>query len=175
MPASSERSTERVLLVGMMGAGKTTIGRRLARKLSRPFIDSDQQVELRTGRTVREIFEADGEPAFRVLEADALEDALATPSPSVIAAAGGTVLSEGNRDRMREGGVVVWLRADPDVLAGRVRSGVHRPLLADDPAQVLRDLDAQRRDLYDAVADHIVDTTDRAPDEVVAELLKVVS
>lgn len=158
----------------MMGAGKTTIGRRLARKLSRPFIDSDQQVEIRTGRTVREIFEAEGEPAFRVLETEALEEALATPSPSVIAAAGGTVLSDVNRERMREAGTVVWLRADPDALARRVRAGVHRPLLADDPAQVLRDLDAQRRDLYQTVADVVVDTTDRAPDEVLDELMELV-
>jgi shikimate kinase len=158
----------------MMGAGKTTIGRRLARRLSRPFIDSDQQVELRTGRTVREIFESDGEPAFRVLEADALEEALDTPSPSVIAAAGGTVLSEANRDRMRAGGTVVWLRADPDTLARRVRAGGHRPLLADDPAQVLRDLDAARRDLYGEVAHVVIDTTERVPDEVVDELVKVV-
>ena len=159
----------------MMGAGKTTLGRRLARKLGRPFIDSDQQIEVTTGRTVREIFEADGEPVFRALEAEALADALATTSPSVIAAAGGTVLSEENRARMREGGQVIWLRADPDVLAERVRNGVHRPLLADDPAQVLHDLDAARRELYQEVADHVVDTAGRSPDEVLAEVERLVA
>ena len=164
-----------MVLVGMMGAGKTTLGRRLARKLGRPFIDSDQQIEVTTGRTVREIFEADGEPVFRALEAEALADALATTSPSVIAAAGGTVLSEENRARMREGGQVIWLRADPDVLAERVRNGVHRPLLADDPAQVLHDLDAARRELYEEVADHVVDTAGRSPDEVLAEVERLVA
>ncbi len=157
-----------------MGAGKTTIGRRLARTLGRPFIDSDQQIEARTRRTVREIFEADGEAAYRILETEALTDALDTASPSVIAAAGGTVLSPVNRERMRAAGRVVWLRADPDVLAERVRNGVHRPLLADDPTNVLRELDAARRDLYEAVADHIVDTSGRTPDEVLDEVQRLV-
>lgn len=155
----------------MMGAGKTTLGQRLARILGRPFVDSDQQVEARTGRTVREIFESDGEPAFRALETDALADALAMEEPAVIAAAGGTVLSDLNRSRMRDGGTVVWLRADPAVLADRVRNGSHRPLLAQDPAQRLRDLDAQRRDLYADVADHVIDTSGRGADEVVSELV----
>ncbi|HVM54230.1 MAG TPA: shikimate kinase [Acidimicrobiales bacterium] len=163
-----------MVLVGMMGAGKTTVGRRLARRLGRPFIDSDLQVEARTGRTVREIFEADGEPAFRSLETEALAEALATSSPCVIAAAGGTVLSEINRERMRSGATVIWLRADPAELAERVRSGVHRPLLADDPAAVLRDLEAERRTLYEAVADHVVDTSGRDPDAVLADLEQLV-
>ena len=163
------------MLVGMMGAGKTTLGRRLARKLGRPFIDSDQQIEATTGRTVREIFEADGEPAFRTLETAALADALETTSPSIIAAAGGTVLSDVNRERMRSAGRVIWLRADPDVLAERVRNGVHRPLLADDPATVLHDLDAARRELYEDVADHVVDTAGRTPEEVLTEVERLVA
>ena len=158
-----------------MGAGKTTIGRRLARTLHRPFIDSDQQVEAQTGRTVREIFETDGEDAYRVIESDVLAEALDTRSPSVIAAAGGTVLRESNRARMRDAGTVVWLRADPDVLVERVRNGVHRPLLADDPARVLHDLDVARRDLYAEVADHVVDTAGRSPEDIVDELVKLVA
>lgn len=166
---------DHVVLVGMMGAGKTTIGRRLARRLERPFVDSDEQVEARTGRTVREIFESDGEAAFRKLETEALCEALASDTPSVVAAAGGTVLAEVNRDAMREAGTVVWLRADPAVLAERVRNGVHRPLLADDPANVLRKLDADRRDLYEAVAHHVVDTAKRKPEDVVDAIFRVVS
>jgi shikimate kinase len=163
-----------VVLVGMMGAGKTTIGRRLARRLERPFVDSDEQVEARTGRTVREIFEADGEPAFRRIETEALCEALGSVTPSVIAAAGGTVLAEVNREAMRHAGTVVWLRADPSVLARRVRNGTHRPLLADDPDAVLRKLDADRRDLYEAVAHHVVDTADQRPEAVVDAIVEVV-
>lgn len=159
----------------MMGAGKTTLGRRLARRLSRPFIDSDQQIEARTGRTVREIFESDGEPAFRALETDALAEALATSSPCVVAAAGGTVLSEVNRERMHALGTVVWLRAAPSELANRVRNGTHRPLLAEDPEATLHRLAEQRGALYAQLADHIVDTTGRAPDDIVDELCALVT
>jgi shikimate kinase len=159
----------------MMGAGKTTIGRRLARRLGWPFVDSDEQIEARTGRTVREIFEADGEPTFRDLEAEALADALASTTPSVVAAAGGTVLRDDNRDRMRGAGTVVWLRADPSVLADRVKHGVHRPLLQDDPAAVLQRLDGERRDLYAEVADRVIDTAGRNPDDIVDEIAALVS
>ena len=158
------------MLVGMMGAGKTTLGRRLARRLGRPFIDSDQQIEARTGRTVREIFEADGEAAFRALETDALADALATESPSIVAAAGGTVLSDVNRARMHELGTVVWLRADPAELATRVRNGTHRPLLATDPEATLRTMAETRGALYEGLADHIIDTSGRLPDDIIDEL-----
>ena len=159
----------------MMGAGKTTLGRRLARRLSRPFLDSDQQIEMRTGRTVREIFESDGEPAFRALESDALAEALATASPSVVAAAGGTVLREVNRERMREHGTVIWLRADPSELAQRVRNGTHRPLLAEDPEATLHRLATERSELYNEVADHIVDTSGRAPEDIIDELCALVA
>src|SRR5258705_11543535 len=100
-----------LVLVGMMGAGKTTVGSRLARRLDRPFVDSDVQVEGRAGRTVRQIFEAEGEAAFRALESEVLAEALGSEEPAVIAAAGGTVLDPNNRRRMREGGTGVYLSA----------------------------------------------------------------
>jgi shikimate kinase len=155
-----------IVLVGMMGSGKTTVGSRLARRLGRAMIDSDAQVEARTGRTVREIFESDGEAAYRVLETEALAAALAAEEPAVIAAAGGAVLDPINRQRMHEAGVVVWLRADADVLADRATTGDHRPLLADDPHGTMRRLEAERRPLYEEVADHTVDVGDVDPDEV---------
>ena len=123
-----------VYLVGLMGAGKTTVGRLLAERTGRPFLDSDQAIERDTGRTVAEIFATDGEAAFRSLETQVLRDMLDRDEPAVIAAAGGTVLDATNRARMRARGTVVWLRVDPALLPERVHGSIHRPLLADDPA-----------------------------------------
>ena len=155
-----------IVLVGMMGAGKTTVGRWLAQRLQRPFVDSDELVEARTGHTVRELFELGGEAGFRAEESAALADALAAPEPQVVAAAGGTVVDPHNRALMRrasaEGGIVVWLRADAGVLAGRVGGGNHRPLLADDALGTLTALAESRQPLYLEVADV---TIDQAGDE----------
>jgi shikimate kinase len=164
-----------VVLIGMMGSGKTTVGRRLAAELGRPLVDSDAQVEARTGRTVREIFESDGEAAYRVLEREALVDALAEAEPSVVAAAGGVVLDPGNRAVLRAAGTVVWLRARPEVLARRVSAGRdHRPLLGDDPLAALRRLDAERHPLYEEVADLVVDVDDLSTGQVVTAVLELV-
>jgi shikimate kinase len=176
MPSSTPSGSDRhVVLVGMMGTGKTTVGRLLAARLGRPFLDSDAVIEAETGRTVRQIFETDGEPAFRRLEAAALRRAVGSPVPSVIAAAGGTVLDPGNREVLRDAGHVVWLRADPAVLVERVDGADHRPLLAVDPARALERLDATRRPLYAEVADQVVDVDVRSPDEVVDVVLAAVA
>ncbi|MGI9052256.1 MAG: shikimate kinase [Ilumatobacteraceae bacterium] len=163
-----------LVLVGMMGAGKTTVGRAVAARLGRRFVDSDEMIEQRTGRTVREIFEDDGEPAFRALETAALVDALAEPQPLVIAAAGGVVLQADNRAAL-EGSTafVVWLDADPSVLAGRVHAGDHRPLLGDDPEAALRRLLPERRRWYEEVADGSVETGDWPLDYTVEGVLDV--
>jgi shikimate kinase len=158
----------------MMGSGKTTVGRLLAERLGRPFFDSDEMVEARTGRSVREIFESDGEAAYRPLETDALRDALASPTPAVIAAAGGVVLSAENRAALRRGaGLVVWLQADPAVLAERAVEGAggHRPLLDQDPVGTMARLADQRAGLYREVADVVVDVTGRRPEEVVKAIV----
>ena len=164
-----------VVLIGMMGAGKTTVGARLARAMDRPFVDSDVEVETRTCRTVREIFETDGEAAYRALESEVLAEALASEEPSVIAAAGGTILDPSNRRRMQEFGTVVFLDAEPSDLVGRVGGQDHRPLLRDDPAGTLREMDRVRRHLYEETADLVVDAATRGPDYVVSEILKLVT
>jgi shikimate kinase len=157
-----------IVLVGMMGAGKTSVGRRLAECRGWEFFDSDRQIESTTGRTVAEIWRTDGEPAFRRLEAQVLADALASTTPRVIAAAGGTVLDEGNRRLLRLHKPVVWLRCRPGTLVARVMSGTHRPLLDEDPAGVLERLAAARRPYYEVVADVVVDVDDLTPEQVVA-------
>jgi len=157
-----------IVLVGMMAAGKTSAGRRLARARGWEFFDSDGQVESMTGRTVGDIWRTDGEEAFRRLEARVLADALASGTPRVIAAAGGTVLDPVNRQLIAQHHPVVWLRARPETLTGRLGSAGHRPLLDEDPAGVLRTLDALRRPFYDEVADLVVDVDDLTTDQVVA-------
>jgi len=152
----------------MMAVGKTSVGRRLAARRGWEFFDSDRQIETSTGRTVAEIWRTDGEPEFRRLEAEVLAHALASTTPRVIAAAGGTVLDQDNRRLMDLHHPVVWLRCEPEVLATRLGSATHRPLLDDDPAGVLERLDAIRRPLYEEVADVVVDVDDLTPDQVVA-------
>jgi 5-deoxy-5-amino-3-dehydroquinate synthase len=162
------------VLIGMMGAGKTTVGRALAARRGWSFVDSDAQIEARTGRTVAQIWAAEGEPAFRRLESEVLAEALAAEDPSVVAAAGGVVLDPVNRARIRQAGPVVWLRADPATLARRVRKGDHRPLLDSGPAEVLARLAAERGDLYAELADLVVDVDGLSADEVVDRIEEAV-
>ena len=166
---------DHLVLVGLMGVGKTTVGMRLAERLGWPLLDSDAEVEARTGRTVREIFETDGEPAYRVLEADALRDALDAPGHSVVAAAGGVVLAAANRRLLERPNLsVVWLRADPATLVARAASGDHRPLLASDPAGVLAKMAVDREPLYREVADVVVEVDGLSPDQVADAVLAAV-
>ncbi|MGH9292310.1 MAG: shikimate kinase [Acidimicrobiales bacterium] len=157
---------EHVLLVGMMGAGKTTIGRIVAGRLRRPFWDSDAEVVARTGRTVPEIFAERGEAAFRAEERMALALGLCRAVPSVIAVAGGAVFDPDSRRRMRVAGMTVWLRAAPPTLAVRVGSGQGRPLLGGSPAEVLQRLDAFRRPVYQHMADAVVDVDGCVPHQI---------
>ena len=164
-----------VVLVGLMGSGKTTVGRLVAAQLDRPFVDSDAAIEEREGRTVREIWLADGEPAFRKLETAALQEALDTTNPSVIAAAGGVVLADVNRDALRSAdATVIWLVADPAVLAARARSGQHRPLLDADPEAALREMARAREALYRGVADAVVAVESRTPGDIADEIVELV-
>lgn len=158
---------ERILLVGMMGAGKTTVGQALARRLGVPYFDSDAQVEQRTGRTVPEIFAEQGEAAFRAAEREALAEAVGSGGPAVVSVAGGAVLDPENQRVLRDGGSVVWLRAEVDTLARRVGTGVGRPLLGLDPAAALAQLYQVRRPVYAELADVVVDVDDLTPDEAV--------
>jgi shikimate kinase len=146
-----------VVLVGLMGVGKSTVGRRLAKELQRPFADVDEQIELKVGVTIPNLFSEQGEPAFRALEATMLAELLARPAPLVLAAGGGVVSSAGNRAALAAADAyVVWLRASAGFLAART-DPTHRPLLAGNATGALARLLAERAPLYEQVADVAVD------------------
>jgi shikimate kinase len=156
----------------MMGSGKTTIGRALAERLGYGFVDSDEVIQSRTGRTVREIFESEGEPTFRHLESQALIDALDWREPLVVAAAGGVVLAEHNRAVLRERARrIVWLTAPVDVLTKRAETGGHRPLLDEDVEETMGRLYATREPLYRELAHQIVASDDRPVADIVTEIV----
>lgn len=166
-------AAQHVVLVGMMGAGKTTIGRALAERMRRPLLDTDHMVEARAGRSVRRIFADDGEAAFRALESDALAAALVSAPPAVIAAAGGVVLAEANRTALISSGAkVVWLCATPELLVRRTQRGGHRPLLDSDRLGTLQRMFVEREPLYRAVADVIVSVDQRSIGDVVEAMLR---
>jgi shikimate kinase len=166
--------TSRILLVGMMGAGKTTTGRLVAGQLGWAYRDSDADVEAETGLSVPELFADQGEEAFRRAEADVLARSCADPAPAVISVAGGAVLRAENRALIARSGTVVWLRARPETLAARVGDGVGRPLLDDDPAAALLHLSAVRAPFYAEVADLVIDVDDLEPADVAERIVTAV-
>jgi len=164
-----------IVLTGFMGTGKSEVGRRLATRLGRAFVDTDQLVERETGKSVAAIFADDGEAAFRAHERDAVTTAAARRD-AVIAVGGGAVLDAANRARLREAGVVVCLTASAETILRRVGETTQRPLLAGgEPRAAIERLLADRRPSYDAVADLTVDTTDRRPEDVVEEICERVA
>jgi len=142
-----------------MGAGKSTIGRRLAARLRIPCVDLDAVIVEQAGKSIPSIFEDDGEAVFRELESQCLKDVWTDATSKVIATGGGIVLAASNRKLLQTSGFVVWLDASPEVLARRIGGDSNRPLLNGvDPLQRARELDAQRRPLYKSCADLCVDT-----------------
>lgn len=149
-----------VFLVGMMGAGKTTVGKRLAGNLGWRFVDLDQEIEKSTGVSVATIFEIEGEAGFRWRETQALAR-IAHESRQVVATGGGVVLNPLNRMRLSAAGTVVYLHAPPDMLFARTRHDKNRPLLqVADPLARIAQLTQRRDPLYREVADIVVETGD---------------
>lgn len=160
-----------VVLIGMMGSGKTTIGRLLAEKTGMEFIDLDELIERRADMTIAELFQTYGEDYFRDLESQVLEE-IASTRHAVIATGGGIVKRAENRQRLRDLGLVVWLDAPAEVLAERIGDDPNRPLLSrSQPLKKLTQLLHERRPLY-AETSHIhLDTTEHTPEEIVARIL----
>jgi shikimate kinase len=165
-------ASRNIFLVGLMGAGKTTVGRQLAQRLRKQFVDADQEIVRRTGVPINTIFEIEGEEGFRTREAQALES-LTQLDDVVLATGGGVVLRPENRARLKARGFVIYLRAQPRDLFLRTRQDRARPLLkTDDPLRRLEELYAIRDPLYREVADLVVDTGRQSVSALVGHLLK---
>jgi shikimate kinase len=155
-------------LVGMMGSGKTTVGRLVADRLDVPFLDTDDEVVRATGRTIPELF-AEGEAAFREAEAEAVRSVAA--SDAVVACGGGVVLDDASVAVLRATGLVVWLDAPVAVLSVRVAGGEERPLLDDDSAERLEHLASERRERYERAAHCRVDAGHHEPADTAEEVI----
>lgn len=163
-----------VVLVGPMGAGKSTIGRILAGLLQRPFADSDKVIEERTGADIPWIFDVEGEEGFRTRETGVLKQLL-DDTNLVLATGGGIVMREENRELLQDRGWVVYLTAGIEKLIERTAKDKKRPLLqVENPAQKIRDLIEQRHPLYEAVADFTICTDGRGPKAVAQAIAKQV-
>lgn len=159
-----------VVLVGMMGAGKSTVGRRLAARLGIAFVDADAEIEKAAGQSITDIFETHGEDAFRDGERRVLARLLGD-GPQVIATGGGAFMDEQIREEIAQNGISVWLKAEFDVLMRRVKRRSHRPLLRqEDPEQVMRELIDKRYPVY-GQADITITTRDVPHDVIVGEIV----
>ncbi len=163
-----------LVLIGMMGAGKSSVGRKLALRLNLPFVDADTEIEAAAGMTIPEIFEIRGEQDFRAGEARVVARLL-EGGPQVLATGGGAYMNPDTRRLLHEKGIVIWLRAEFDVLMRRIRRRTDRPLLhTADPADTLRRLMDVRYPVY-GEADLIVDSRDVPHDMIVDDIVSVLS
>lgn len=158
---------DNIYLVGLMGAGKTTIGRLLAKHLHKTFYDTDHEIERRTGVNIPLIFEVEGEAGFRKRETAIIEE-LSRKKNIVMATGGGAVLAEKNRDNLKQNGAVVYLRANVHELWQRTRNDKNRPLLQTaDPHEKLKQLFAERDPLYTEVASLVIETESESVGSIV--------
>lgn len=159
-----------IVIVGMMGAGKTSIGKRLAQRLALPFVDADQEIEAAAGMSIPDIFTAHGEAAFRAGEVKVIARLL-DAGPQVLATGGGAFMNPLTRANIAAQGISIWLRADLDVLMRRVRKRSNRPLLQTaDPEATMRQLMALRHPVY-AEADVTIESRDVAHERIVEEMV----
>lgn len=164
-----------IFLIGPMGAGKSTVGRQLAKTLNMEFVDCDREIEQRTGVTIAIIFDVEGEEGFRKRERDMIEQ-LTDRDGIVLATGGGVVLDEDNRSRLRTRGFAIYLNAPIDLLVERTARDRQRPLLqTDDPKAKLVALATEREPLYQQVADMVVKTDRRTARHVVKEIVRKLS
>ena len=174
MPSNEFETLPNVYLVGPMGAGKTTVGRHLAELLGREFLDSDQEIERKTGATIPWIFEKEGEKGFRNRETMVIDE-LTARSQLVIATGGGAVTQSPNREFLKQRGIVVYLYTPVEIQLQRTYRDKNRPLLqVENPEQKLRDLLAIRDPLYREIADYIIETNQGAARDLAQKILHMI-
>lgn len=172
--AEVRQDIRHIVLTGLMGSGKTTVGRALARRLGWGWRDSDLDIEAATGRTVRELRDEEGVDAMHAREAAQVIDALAAMERSIISAAASVVEAPEARDALtREGVAVIWLHASPKILASRFPEGDHRPSYGDDPEAFLAEQAARREPLVAGPGGFMIDVDQLTPEEVVARAIEV--
>lgn len=163
-------ASQNIVLVGFMGTGKTTLGELLASKLARPLVDMDESIEKQAGKTIPRIFDEDGESHFRKLEKKLAKE-LAGKSGLIISTGGGIVLDPENIAQLSSSGMVVCLSATPEEILERLAKDEHRPLLNGDKEAKIRDILAEREDLYAAIP-YQLETSGRDPKELSARIVK---
>ncbi|MGH8890150.1 MAG: shikimate kinase [Acidothermaceae bacterium] len=163
-------SETRIVLIGMMGAGKTTIGNAISAVTGWPYLDNDEIVEQMTGMPTRDLLQQRGEAAMRTAEFAAVDHVLAMPAPIVAGAAAGVVLDEEVSARLHAGAFVVYLRATVETLEARV-AGTYRPWLGADPGETIRKLYEGREARYEKLAHLVIDVDDCVPDEIAREIV----
>jgi shikimate kinase len=173
-PAAADTlpAVRHVVMLGLMGTGKSTVGRLVASRLGRPFRDSDLEIEARTGRTVREIAAAEGDDAMHDIEAAQLLEALLSPGPDVLAAAASVADRPECLEALRADGIAaVWLDVDPAIAAERFGRQAHRPSFGDDPAVFLADQRAARGPKFRSAAKLVLDGSHATPSELADVLI----
>ncbi|MGJ7921347.1 shikimate kinase [Neobacillus sp. LXY-4] len=158
-----------IYLIGLMGAGKTTVGKKLATALGVPVLDTDEEIVKQEGKSINEIFAEEGEAYFRELEANMVKELPA--KDAVITTGGGIILKEENRQWMKEHGVVVFLDADPEAILERLQNDQTRPLLKQDKQNTLLDLYKQRHPIYEDCCHVKVDTNGKDVASIVKEII----
>ncbi|MDH0029856.1 MULTISPECIES: shikimate kinase AroK [unclassified Acinetobacter] len=174
LPSKAFETLPNIYLVGPMGAGKTTVGRHLAELLGRDFLDSDHEIERKTGATIPWIFEKEGEAGFRLRETNVINE-LTARSALVLATGGGAVTQSANREFLNQRGIVVYLYTPVELQLQRTYRDKNRPLLqVENPEQKLRDLLTARDPLYREVAHHIIETNQGAARDLAQRILQII-
>ena len=163
-----------IFIVGPMGSGKSTVGKILSDELFLNFFDTDEEIENRTGASIDWIFDLEGEEGFRKRESEVLKE-MVQKNSVVLSTGGGIILSENNRELLSSRGTVFYLATPISVQVERTAKDKDRPLLKNgDPGQILKELHEKRKNLYESVSDHIVETEDKSSQEVASEIINLV-